>query len=382
MDQTLEKFYMLSLAGPNLKHNDDEFLATAYPKVLENLKLITDERVIDDKLEIPTAVDKYLGTKLDDALLKVLERHTAENQKRGGRRSRVEEKQDSTYSIQLLIVDEVAMDKEVARQGERSQEKASDSALMMKTLMMMKDFSWIKPGSLTQEMLGINGNDSDMEDTDNAHIPKVSTTTWFKPIPESERPATPEPEWTIPPNDFPEPENNWANTYATAYKVPEENKLQRKTYRYWVEYQCSHDRDAEFSVCSVSWYSKKLRILLHKRDNSMAVADYQEYKISEKDSISSSNVFEDMLLINILFQEKAQPICPTDRTSLVFSQHQESLSTKTEMIQRKLMRRNEHYKFSDGTLQGPFNGKTGHMGKELLSVRVLYGMETRDVVRG
>ncbi|GJT98671.1 hypothetical protein Tco_1094189, partial [Tanacetum coccineum] len=74
------------------------------------------------------------------------------------------------------------------------------------------------------------GNDSDMEDTDNAHIPKVSTTTWFKPIPESERPATPEPEWTIPPNDFPEPENNWANTYATTYKVPTENKLQRKMY--------------------------------------------------------------------------------------------------------------------------------------------------------
>ncbi|GKB70622.1 hypothetical protein Tco_0932034 [Tanacetum coccineum] len=74
------------------------------------------------------------------------------------------------------------------------------------------------------------GNDSEMEDTDNAHIPKVSTTTWFKPIPESERPATPEPEWTIPPNDFPEPEHNWANAYASTFKVPEENKLQRKTY--------------------------------------------------------------------------------------------------------------------------------------------------------
>ncbi|GJW12894.1 hypothetical protein Tco_1578721, partial [Tanacetum coccineum] len=74
------------------------------------------------------------------------------------------------------------------------------------------------------------GNVSDMEDTDNAHIPKVSTTTWFKPIPESERPATPEPEWTIPPNDFPEPEHNWANAYASTFKVPEENKLQRKTY--------------------------------------------------------------------------------------------------------------------------------------------------------
>ncbi|GKG01141.1 hypothetical protein Tco_0305846, partial [Tanacetum coccineum] len=66
--------------------------------------------------------------------------------------------------------------------------------------------------------------------TDNAHIPKVSTTTWFKPIPESERPATPEPEWTIPPNDFPEPEHNWANAYASSFKVPKENKLQRKTY--------------------------------------------------------------------------------------------------------------------------------------------------------
>ncbi|GKG25658.1 hypothetical protein Tco_0398804, partial [Tanacetum coccineum] len=48
------------------------------------------------------------------------------------------------------------------------------------------------------------GHVSDTEDTDKAHIPKVSTTTWFKLILESERPTTPEPEWTIPPNDFPE----------------------------------------------------------------------------------------------------------------------------------------------------------------------------------
>ncbi|GJR67255.1 hypothetical protein Tco_0013320 [Tanacetum coccineum] len=41
----------VSLAGPNPEHMDDEFLATAYPKVHENLKLITDERVIDDKPE-------------------------------------------------------------------------------------------------------------------------------------------------------------------------------------------------------------------------------------------------------------------------------------------------------------------------------------------
>ncbi|GKG47346.1 hypothetical protein Tco_0504543, partial [Tanacetum coccineum] len=74
------------------------------------------------------------------------------------------------------------------------------------------------------------GHVSDLKDTDNAHIPKVTAATWFKPILEDERPATPEPEWTIPSNDFPKPENNWENAYATMYQVPAENKLQRKTY--------------------------------------------------------------------------------------------------------------------------------------------------------
>ncbi|GJU20749.1 hypothetical protein Tco_1154091, partial [Tanacetum coccineum] len=33
------------------------------------------------------------------------------------------------------------------------------------------------------------GHVSGLEDTDNAHIPKVSTTTWFKPIPEVTAPV-------------------------------------------------------------------------------------------------------------------------------------------------------------------------------------------------
>ncbi|GJW47157.1 hypothetical protein Tco_0078803 [Tanacetum coccineum] len=37
---------------------------------------------------------------------------------------------------------------------------------------------------------------SDPEDTDNAHMPKIlDTTTWFRLIPEEERPASPKPEW-------------------------------------------------------------------------------------------------------------------------------------------------------------------------------------------
>ncbi|GJS52100.1 hypothetical protein Tco_0625462 [Tanacetum coccineum] len=277
----------VSLVGPNPKHMDDEFLATAYPKVHENLKLITDEHS-----QVPTAVDKYLGTKLDDALLKVLERHTADliekysvlpgpesiqNQESEKspkeiiiiKKEQGEEKQDSTYSIR-------STDKAGSNQGRSTKRRRSDSAASGSAQPPPKDDdqSSKKPresdASATKQHPALTstgwqitdtrdagadssmhrsdpesehseqssddipmqdeGHVSDLEDTDNAHIPKVSTTTWFKPIPEGERPATPEPEWTIPPNDFPEPENNWANTYATTYQVPAENKLQRKTY--------------------------------------------------------------------------------------------------------------------------------------------------------
>ncbi|GKB40471.1 hypothetical protein Tco_0885413 [Tanacetum coccineum] len=298
--------------------------------------------------QVPTAVDNYLGTKLDDALLKSVKNQESEKSPKEiirAKKEQDEEKQDSTYSIrstdkvdleefdlksalfshmnkkksanknttnyrlyhalmEALIADEDAMDKEVAdkvkdhkrkhdsdddedddddegpsagsNQGRSTKKRRSDSAASGSAKPPPKDddqsskkpresdasaskqhpaltsTGWqitdtrdagadssmhrSDPESEHSEQssddipMKDEGNDSDIEDTSNAHIPKVSTTTWFKPIPESERPATPEPEWTIPPNDFPEPENNWANTYATTYKDPEENKLQRKTY--------------------------------------------------------------------------------------------------------------------------------------------------------
>ncbi|GKD14423.1 hypothetical protein Tco_1198830 [Tanacetum coccineum] len=71
------------------------------------------------------------------------------------------------------------------------------------------------------------GNDSDMEDTDNAHIPKVSTTTWFKPIPESERPATPEPEFGPFPQMISRNQNiTGQNAIPTTFKVPGGKQLQ------------------------------------------------------------------------------------------------------------------------------------------------------------
>ncbi|GJR86644.1 hypothetical protein Tco_0210655 [Tanacetum coccineum] len=299
----------VSLAGPNPKHMDDEFLATAYPKVHENLKLITDKRVIDDKPEshsgsieesdstipdpshqIVTSTPPMIapftmalfkpsitGTKLDDALLKVLERHTAINTRNTQSACQMSiQNQESERARRRLQNQKGTSPSAGSNQGKSAKRRRHDSGASGSAQPPTKDdeqsskkpresdasaskqhpaltsTGWqitdtrdvvvdsSMPRSDTESEHSEQSSDdipmqdeghvSDMEDTDNAHIPKVSTTTWFKPIPEGERSATPEPEWTIPPNDFPEPENNWANTYATTYKVPEENKLQRKTY--------------------------------------------------------------------------------------------------------------------------------------------------------
>ncbi|GJS54659.1 hypothetical protein Tco_0628021 [Tanacetum coccineum] len=67
---------------------------------------------------------------------------------------------------------------------------------------------------------------SDSEDTNSAYLPKIKPRPeWLKPILEENRPATQEPDWVIPLNKLPEPENNWANAFASSYQIPKEYKL-------------------------------------------------------------------------------------------------------------------------------------------------------------
>ncbi|GJZ07521.1 hypothetical protein Tco_0541314 [Tanacetum coccineum] len=71
---------------------------------------------------------------------------------------------------------------------------------------------------------------SDDEDSGNDHLPKAdSRQDWWKPLPEEERPATPEPAWTIPSSNVSDIENNWASVLVSTYKTPAENSLLAKT---------------------------------------------------------------------------------------------------------------------------------------------------------
>ncbi|GJX84879.1 hypothetical protein Tco_0335653 [Tanacetum coccineum] len=56
----------------------------------------------------------------------------------------------------------------------------------------------------------------------------IQEKTSAKPLPEEERPATPEPAWTIPSSHKSDLENNWASALATTYEPPAENSLLAK----------------------------------------------------------------------------------------------------------------------------------------------------------
>nr|GEY65460.1 hypothetical protein [Tanacetum cinerariifolium] len=70
---------------------------------------------------------------------------------------------------------------------------------------------------------------SDDEDIENAHIPKVNLQKdWWKPLKE-DRPATPEPAWSIPSSDVPVLKNNWASALVSTYLLPLEDSLLTQT---------------------------------------------------------------------------------------------------------------------------------------------------------
>ncbi|GJZ85606.1 hypothetical protein Tco_0650945 [Tanacetum coccineum] len=72
---------------------------------------------------------------------------------------------------------------------------------------------------------------SDDQDSGDDHTPAAadSRKDWWKPLPEEERPATPEPAWTILPSNVSDVENNWASALASSYEPPAENSLLAKT---------------------------------------------------------------------------------------------------------------------------------------------------------
>ncbi|GJR99831.1 hypothetical protein Tco_0316340 [Tanacetum coccineum] len=178
-------------------------------------------------------------------------------------------------------------------------------------------------------------------------LSEESTTTWVKPIPESERPATPEPEWTIPPNDFPEPEHNWANAYATTFKVPEENKLQRKTYDIGLFIKWFRRRTGKKKLCKANLegpaFNLEEGILNHKHCESsdreavrskMRILQCGQFKVKIVWETYNSGLKGIKQRFNLERPNWDAPTITQIRLYIV-RKSQEHLSTETEMIKEK-----------------------------------------------
>ncbi|GJR15383.1 hypothetical protein Tco_0798035 [Tanacetum coccineum] len=228
-------------------------------------------------------------------------------------------------------------------------------------------------------------NISDSEDTDSAHLPKIKQRPeWLKSIPEEDITTTPELDWSIPTNDLPKPENNWANALAKSFKDPEENKLLRKTgdmgsFITWfckrigkkklsksnLEGPTFKFKRKEFYITRHSAPSDRSKVRSHMRilgvvslktlkryryaylkEIVLRRADYKEYKISEADFKNLHlNDFEDLYLLHL--QGQLNHLSGDDKVHLfnavnlwirniVIRKHVEDLQLRVESYQTKL----------------------------------------------
>ncbi|GJS81090.1 hypothetical protein Tco_0747631 [Tanacetum coccineum] len=183
----------------------------------------------------------------------------------------------------------------------------------------------------------------------------------LKPIPEDDRSVTPKLVWVIPTSHIPDAEKDWANALATTYQAMAENSLLEKNGDIRTFMNCKgcgqalsiskmkaaryHDFRLELLIPEHMWIDDNksllsLRVRLLK-DITLRRADNQEYMIAEKDfkNLYPSD-FEDLNLL--LLQGHLNHLPGSDIRML---------STAVKLNnERKIMRFNEIYMFSDGTL--------------------------------
>ncbi|GJT29370.1 hypothetical protein Tco_0909645 [Tanacetum coccineum] len=68
----------------------------------------------------------------------------------------------------------------------------------------------------------------------------------WKPLPKEDRPATPEPSWSIPSSDLPVSMNNWASALASTYAPPPENSLLAQTGQVTIQADFFFNKDLEY----------------------------------------------------------------------------------------------------------------------------------------
>ncbi|GJV71279.1 hypothetical protein Tco_1491274 [Tanacetum coccineum] len=271
----------VALAGPNPKPMHEDFVTTVYPQVHESLKHTDEEHVhlenplssirtmstmknvdnfnfVDqffndkpneeepDKANVETEVDSMVRvpiyqassdsdlasrvSTLEQVCANFEKRHKLQDKTIQGLSSKVFtlELRDLPHKIDQTVNEAVKEVVQIALQAQLRERFRDLSEDNMKEILhdQMDEFLSEKDKSCKRH-----------RDDQDPHPPPTKES-------EQNRPETPELDWVIPPNDLPEPENNWANVFATSYKDPKENKLLQKTSDMGSFIKCKERRSA------------------------------------------------------------------------------------------------------------------------------------------
>ncbi|GKE15922.1 hypothetical protein Tco_1423499 [Tanacetum coccineum] len=211
----------VALAGPNPESMHDDFISTIYPQDLPHKINQTVNEVVKEVVHVAFQAplrDRF--RELPEADMKeILHQWMFES---GSYRTQPKH-------VSLYEALEASMERANRTNSDLSKKKRHDSdassltqPLAPQSLAMKTSDTREAPSSSSKQKSAPHSkqpvedvpilddvNILDSKDTDMAHLLKIKTRPdWLKHVPEEDRPATPEPDWVIPPNDLPETENN------------------------------------------------------------------------------------------------------------------------------------------------------------------------------
>ncbi|GKA56242.1 hypothetical protein Tco_0755314 [Tanacetum coccineum] len=184
----------------------------------------------------------------------------------------------------------------------------------------------------------------DDEDSGSRHIPKVSLNQeWFKPLSKKERPATPDPAWSIPSSSLPVPNNNWASALASRFVPPPKNSLLSQTgdIRVFIDWFCKKQGITELTPKHLEGPAYEVVKAFYPDGDRLALSITKMKAASYPDAELEQMVLDQMWAE----EEYMYDISASYGISHWWFKRQDKYGMQM------IMRFNKIYKFSDGTLQ-------------------------------
>ncbi|GJU53228.1 hypothetical protein Tco_1226942 [Tanacetum coccineum] len=248
----------VALAGPNPEPMHEDFIATIYPKNLDDAFTYGDqfmfdkpteeepgkanvETVVESMDQTAQAISSRIFTLENHDLYLKIDKYINENVKEAVQNALKALVCKRFKELSEFEMKEILHDRMFESGFYRSQPKHTTLYDALKASMdceNREEFMDAKPKTATQSEQPVddvpipnNVHISNSKDTSTAHLLKIKTKPdWLKPIPKEDRLETPELDWVIPLNDLPEPSHDMIRNIVIRIRV-EDLQLSIESYQ-------------------------------------------------------------------------------------------------------------------------------------------------------